>query len=43
MNRVFDVLLFSEESGTSRIECKCIHVYCSTFKVMLNSVLQSYS
>ena len=39
----FVVPLFCEESGASGIECNCIHVYCSTFEVMLNSVLQSYS
>ena len=43
MNRVFVVPSFCEESGASGIECKCIHVYRSTFEVMLNSVLQSYS
>ncbi len=35
--------LFREEGGASGVECNCIHVYCSTFEVMLNSVLQSYS
>ena len=43
MKRVFVVLLFGEKSAASGIEGKCIHIYCSTFEVMLNSVLQSYS
>ena len=43
MNRVFVVLLFCEESAASGIEGKCIHIDCSTFEVMPNSVLQCYS